>query len=89
MDNYLKNKNVLSDFPKCQLRTITITYSKSKERENNEKEKSLQQQVEALEKDVMENSDKILEYKIAKTEWEQYQNEKGRRGYIKVKSAIY
>ena len=85
LDTYLKNKNVLWDFAKCQLRTITITYSKTKARKNNEKEKFLQQQLEALEKDVTENSDKILEYKVAKTEWEQYQNEKAEGAILRSK----
>ena len=73
------------DFANCQLRTIAITYSKSKARENNEREKSLQQKLEALENDITENYDKILEYEAAKTKWEQLQNEKAGGAILRSK----
>ena len=70
--NYLENKNTKWDFIKCQLRTVTITYSKHKAQKAKMEESHIKEQLENLEKEIIECTDHntLDNYNTVKEQWD-------------------
>ena len=72
----MENKNVLWDFTKCQIRSVTLAYSKKRAIENRKTEKALKEKLDTLDQEITHNQDKLEEYYETKREWENIQSEK-------------
>ena len=75
-DVTMENKNVLWDFTKCQIRSITITYCKKIAYEKRKTESALKKKLDILDQEMNYNQDKLAEYYETKKEWEHIQSEK-------------
>ena len=82
----MENKNTLWDFVKCQIRSITISYSRKVAKEKNKREAEVKQQLEVLETEIINNSDKINEYYEVKGLWENIQSEKAEGSILRSKA---
>ena len=75
-DVTMEDKNVLWDFTKCQIRSITITYCKKIAYEKRKTETALKKKIDILDQEMNYNQDKLAEYYETKKEWEHIQSEK-------------
>ena len=72
----MENKNILWDFVKCQMRSITIAYSKKRATERRKAEKMLKEKLGSLEQEIADSQEKSAEYFDTKRAWEKIHSEK-------------
>ena len=81
-----KDKNLLWEYLKCQIRSDTILYSGQKAKQRRQRERELLDKLENLEKNLNTNDSNYIEYQSVKTEWENLQSEKTKGAIVRSKS---